>query len=71
MSLPISPAIIAGSIGIAAALLAAFSRWADLRRLRRSDPDAVGFMPWTGLYFVALFVTCVMLGAAAKAWVAG
>lgn len=64
-------ATLAASIGLAAALFAAFSRWADMRRLRRSDPDAVGFMPWTGLYFVALFVACVTLGVAAKAWVAG
>lgn len=62
---------IAGSIGLAAALLAAYSRWADVRRLRRSDLDAVGFMPWTAIYFLALFVTCVMLGVAAKGWFAG
>jgi hypothetical protein len=64
-------AMIAGSIGLAAAVLAAFSRWADMRRLRRTNPDAVGFMPWTGIYFVALFVACVTLGVAAKGWFAG
>jgi hypothetical protein len=64
-------AMIAGSIGLAAAFLAAFSRWADMRRLRRTNPDAVGFMPWTGIYFVALFVACVTLGVAAKGWFAG
>lgn len=64
-------AMIAGSIGLAAALLAAFSRWADMRRLRRSNPDAVGFMPWTAIYFLALFVACVTLGVAAKGWFGG
>lgn len=62
---------IAGTIGLTAALIAAYSRWADVRRLRRSNPDAVGFMPWTAIYFLALFVSCVTLGAAAKGWFAG
>lgn len=61
-------AMLAGTVGLCAALLAATARWADLRRLRRSDPDAVGFMPWTGIFFIALFVACVKLGVAARAW---
>lgn len=64
-------AMLAGTVGLCAALLAATARWADLKRLRRSDPDAVGFMPWTGIFFVALFVACVTLGIAARAWFAG
>jgi len=56
--------------GVAAALLAVYSRWADIRRLRRSDPDAVGFMPWTAIYFLALFAACLILGMAARAWIA-
>jgi hypothetical protein len=34
--------------------------------MRRSDPDAVGFMPWTTIYFVALLVACVALGLSAR-----
>lgn len=63
--------MLAGTVGLCAALLAATARWADLRRLRRSNPDAVGFMPWTGIFFVALFVACVTLGVAARAYFAG
>jgi hypothetical protein len=64
-------AVFAGTIGLCAALIAATARWADLRRLRRSNPDAVGFMPWTGIFFVSLFAACVTLGVAARAWFAG
>lgn len=64
-------AMLAGTVGLCAALLAATARWADLKRLRRSNPDAVGFMPWTGIFFVALFVACMTLGIAARTWFAG
>lgn len=63
--------MLAGTVGLCAALLAATARWADMRRLRRSDPDAVGFMPWTGIFFMALFIACVTLGVAARAYFAG
>ncbi len=43
----------------------------DRRRMRRSDPDKVGFMPWTELFFWALFASFVLIGLAAKAWIAG
>ncbi len=51
-----------------AALLAAIAWVADRLRVRRSDPDKVGFMPWTGLFFWALLAACTLLGLAAKAW---
>lgn len=44
---------------------------ADRRRMRRSDPDKVGFMPWTGLFFRALLAACSLLGLAAKVWLIG
>ena len=66
-----SPTLMTGLIGAAAALLAALSRWADVRRLRRRNPDAVGFMPWTAIYFAALFIACIMLGVAFRGWVQG
>lgn len=38
-----------------ALLLAVVAWWADRRRMRRSDPDAVGLMPWRDLAFWGLF----------------
>ena len=60
-----------GAIGAVAAGVAAWASLADRRRVRRSDPDAVGFMPWTPIFFVALLTACVTLGLAARAWFAG
>jgi hypothetical protein len=51
-----------------AVTLAALAWIADHRRMRRSDPDAVGFMPWTGIFFWALLAACTFLGPAAKEW---
>lgn len=54
------------------ALLVAVVAWAgDRRRARRSDPDAVGFMPWTNLFVIALFAACVLLMLAANGWRSG
>ena len=56
--------------GIAASI--ALIAWlADRRRMRRSDPDAVGFMPWTAVFFWALFATCVALVLGLKFWMVG
>ena len=59
------------ALGLAAAVIAALAWWGDRRRVRRSNLDAVGWMPWTPVFFVALMVAVVSLGLAAKAWVAG
>ena len=59
------------AIGIAAALIAALAWWGDRRRIRRRNLDAVGWMPWTPVFFVALMVAVIGLGLAAKASVAG
>lgn len=61
-------AVTMGSIGGVAIVLAMIAWWADRRRLRRSDPDAVGFMPWTTIYFLAMMIGCVALGLAARDW---
>lgn len=50
---------------LAASLLALIAWFADRRRSRRSDPDAVGFMPWTTLFFWAAFIAFLLFVALA------
>jgi len=57
--------------GSAAAAIALVAWIADRRRLRRNNLDAVGFMPWTTVFFCALFAACILLGLGARAWIAG
>jgi hypothetical protein len=59
---------LAGAVAVALAIAAVIG---DRRRMRRSDPDAVGFMPWTGVFFVAFLAAVLLLGLAARAWLAG
>ena len=55
-----------------AALLVALAAWlGDRRRMRRSDPDAVGIMPWTSLFFWAVLAAMLVLGLAVQQWRAG
>ena len=44
---------------------------ADRRRIRRKHIDAVGWIPWTTLSFLALFGGVVLLSFAVKGWLAG
>jgi hypothetical protein len=56
--------------GLAAAV--ALAAWlGDRRRARRRNPDAVGWVPWTSVFFVAMLIACVFLGLAAREWFAG
>lgn len=60
------------ALGAAAAIALAVAAWlGDRRRMRRSDPDAVGFMPWTGVFFWAFLAGVLLAGLAARAWLAG
>ena len=52
-----------------AAAIALVAWLGDRRRMRRSDPDAVGFMPWRDVFFFALLAAVILLGLAAKAWI--
>jgi len=52
--------------GLGAAALAVYAWVADRRRIKRADFDRVGFMPWTGLFFVSLIAAVMLLGAALK-----
>jgi hypothetical protein len=57
--------------GLAAVALAAIAWFADHRRLRRRDPDAVGFMPWTTLFFWACLLALLLLALGVKEWLGG
>lgn len=57
--------------GIVAAALAILAWWGDRRRMHRADFDKVGVMPWTGIFLCSLVAACVLLGLAARSWVAG
>ena len=54
--------------GAAFALLALWAWLADRWRFRRRDPDAVGLVPWTGVFVVSLLPTIVLLGLALRDW---
>ncbi|MCB2072881.1 MAG: hypothetical protein H6917_10240 [Novosphingobium sp.] len=59
--------VVAGAVALAVAAVA----WiGDRRRTRRKNADDVGFMPWTGLFFVGLLVALVLIGLAARMWLA-
>ncbi|WP_298196692.1 hypothetical protein [Novosphingobium sp.] len=62
------PALAGALVALAVAL---FAWWGDRRRLRRTDLDRVGLMPWEGLFFWAL-LAAVLLGAAGlQGWLGG
>jgi len=53
----------AGAIAAAVAVLA----WiGDCRRMKRTDLDRVGFMPWTSVFFFALMAAVLLLGVAGR-----
>lgn len=57
--------LVPGLLALAVAVIA----WlGDRRRMRRSDPDAVGFMPWRDVAFWAFLAAALLLGLAARDW---
>ena len=63
-----SDATFAALAGGALLLLAAFAGLAERRRLRRKHIDAVGFMPWTTVFFWAMLALLIVLGLAVQLW---
>ncbi|MBS0482213.1 MAG: hypothetical protein JSR96_08665 [Proteobacteria bacterium] len=57
--------------GVVAVMIALIAWGADRRRMRRSNPDAVGCLPWRDLAFWATFAAVLLLGAAFRAWLKG
>ena len=49
--------------------LAAFA--GERRRMRRKRIDAVGFVPWTNLFFVTFFCGAVLMAIAVTGWLKG
>jgi len=63
MELSVTNLAIWGSV---AAVLALVAWLGDHRRRKRKDLDAVGFVDWTTLFFIALLAACLLLGGAAR-----
>jgi len=57
--------------GGAAALVALVAYLADLLRMRRSDLDRVGFMPWTTIFFWSMMLAVLLLGGGGTIWLKG
>jgi hypothetical protein len=57
--------------GIACAALALTAWLGDRRRMRRAVPDAVGFVPWTNVFFFAFMAAAVLLAMAFAGWRSG
>jgi hypothetical protein len=66
-----SDATLAALAGGALLLLAFVAAVAERRRIRRSQIDAVGFMPWTTVFFLSFFPGVVLLAVAVKGWLSG
>ena len=57
--------------GLACAALALVAWFGDRRRTRRAAPDAVGFMPWTSVFFFAFLAAVLLLALAYGGWRTG
>ena len=66
-----SDATLAGLAGGALLLVALWSAVAERRRLRRARIEAVGFMPWTTVFFLSIFPGVTLVAMAVKGWLAG
>ena len=57
--------------GAGVLFIALVALWAETRRVRRTKIDAVGWMPWTRIFFVALLLGVSLLMMALKGWHTG
>jgi len=66
-----SDATLLGIAGAVLLLLAFRAALGDRKRKRRRAIDAVGWVPWTTISFIAFFAGAVMLAMAAMGWIKG
>lgn len=55
-----------GQLALAMSALAGTAAFADARRMRRSDFDRVGFMPWTTISMLAITGAIISAALALK-----
>ncbi|WAC24349.1 hypothetical protein [Blastomonas sp. SL216] len=55
-----------GQLALVMSALAGTAAFADAQRMRRSDFDRVGFMPWTGIAMISVMVAVFATAFALK-----
>jgi len=66
-----SDATLVGLASGALLLVALVAMFGERRRLRRTSIDAVGWVPWTTVFFLSFFPGTILLALAVKGWLAG
>ncbi|TYC86796.1 hypothetical protein [Novosphingobium sp. BW1] len=54
--------------GAVLAILALVATSAERRRLRRTDLDRVGFMPWNAIFLFAFLGAVLLIGVGGRHW---